>query len=51
MKFTLKKTLKATMLITTAMLGLASTATVAMAKETLSDAYRLSEQGNHKGNC
>ena len=44
----LKKTLKATMLITTAMLGLVSTATVAMAKETIDDAARLYEQGNYK---
>lgn len=48
MKFTLKKTLKATMLITTAMLGLSLTATVAMAKETLDDASRLYGQGNYK---
>ena len=48
MKLTLKKTLKATMLITTAMLGLVSTATVAMAKETVDDAVRLYQQGNYK---
>ena len=44
MKLTLKKTLKATMLITTAMLGLSSTALA----ETFADAVRLDEQGNYK---
>ena len=44
MKLTLKKTLKATMLITTAMLGLSSTALA----DTFADAVRLDKQGNYK---
>ena len=44
MKLTLKKTLKATMLITTAMLGLSSTALAS----TFDDAVKLYEQGNYQ---
>ena len=46
MKFTLKKTLKATMLITTAMLGLVST--VAVAKEGLLDGKLHYDNGNYR---